>query len=204
MWLNNCVGRRNYRYFFTFVGLAAVLSIFLFGASIGHVVAYHQQNHISMRSSIDINRVPFAMFIYGVLALPYPTALWGYHFFLIARGQTTREYLNSNKFQKKDRHRPFNQKNWLKNWAVVLMRPRAPSFLGFHEAYEEGDQRFGYRRGFSRREQPMAERRPAKSPGVEMQQLQPVTVTGFQGPTSRGPMMDRTPRRELDSARRGR
>ena len=205
VWLNNCVGRRNYRYFFTFVGFGAILSIFLLAASIGHIKAYQWEAQVSLNESISVNRIPFAMFLYGLIAFFYPTALWGYHVFLIARGQTTREYLNSNKFQKKDRHRPFNQKNWFKNWIVVLMRPRSPSFLGFKKYYEEGDQRFGQRRGFLRRERSLNEKQTdGGCPGTEMRQFQPMNVVtnGFRGPGSRGPI-DRTPRKELDTVRRG-
>ena len=86
------------------------------------------------------------MIIYGLIAFPYPAALTGYHLFLMGRGETTREYLNSHKFLKKDRHRPFNQGNFIKNWLVVLCRPRPPTYLSFKEKYELGDQRFGQTR----------------------------------------------------------
>lgn len=86
------------------------------------------------------------MFIYGLLATPYPACLLGYHIWLIARGETTREYLNSHKFLTKDRHRPFTQASVVKNWLVVLLRPRPPTYLRFKHKYEEGDQRFGPKR----------------------------------------------------------
>lgn len=147
LWLNNCVGRRNYRYFFTFIATGTLLSLYLLGASVGHIWAWKAQNNTSAAHAINSNRVPFAMFIYGILALGYPLPLWGYHTLLISRGQTTREYLNSNKFAKQDRHRPFNQRPWWRNFVVVLGRPRPPTFLNFKESYVEGDQRFGARRG---------------------------------------------------------
>ncbi|PGH10590.1 hypothetical protein AJ79_05413 [Helicocarpus griseus UAMH5409] len=143
VWLNNCVGRRNYRYFFTFVSSATILALFLMGASLGHCVAYGKKEGISFSQAIDKCRVPFAMFLYGLLAAPYPASLWAYHFFLMGRGETTREYLNSHKFPKADRHRPFTQGNILRNWITVLMRPRPPTYVQFKRRYEEGDQRLG-------------------------------------------------------------
>ena len=86
------------------------------------------------------------MMIYGILVTPYPASLWGYHLYLTGRGETTREYLNSHKFPRKDRHRPFTQGSVLKNWLVVLLRPRTPTYLRFKQRYEDGDQRFGPRR----------------------------------------------------------
>ncbi|EED13892.1 DHHC zinc finger membrane protein, putative [Talaromyces stipitatus ATCC 10500] len=142
VWLNNCVGRRNYRYFFTFVSSATILALFLLGASLAHVLLYQQREHISFGASISTWRVPFAMVIYGALGAPYPAALWIYHLWLVGRGETTREYLNSHKFAKADRLRPFTQGNVLRNWISVLARPRPPTYLQFKKPYQQGDQRF--------------------------------------------------------------
>lgn len=147
VWLNNCVGRRNYRYFFAYVSFASLLALMLLSFSIVHVVYYGKRHNLSFAESLTgrtQERIAFAMFIYAILALPYPGSLFIYHLFLIARGETTREYLNSHKFLKKDRHRPFTQASWLRNWTSVLMRPRPPSYMQFRHAYREGDVRLGY------------------------------------------------------------
>ncbi|RDW63876.1 palmitoyltransferase-3 [Coleophoma crateriformis] len=177
VWLNNCVGRRNYRYFFAFVTAGTLLGTFLFAATLAQLLVYANQQSISFDASIRHFRVPFAMFIYGILATPYPAALMFYHLFLMARGETTREYLNSHKFLKKDRHRPFTQGSAIKNWIVVLCRPRPPTYLTFKQKYQEGDQRFGEKRG---RPAPAAKDEQA---GMEMQNVPP-PQTGFQGPTT--------------------
>ncbi|KXT04745.1 hypothetical protein AC578_9678 [Pseudocercospora eumusae] len=147
VWLNNCVGRRNYRYFFAYVGFSSVMALMLIAFALTHIAVYANQNGISFGKSLTgrtEERVAFAMFIYAVLALPYPGSLFGYHLFLIARGETTREYLNSHKFMPKDRHRPFSQSSILSNWAAVLFRPRPPSYMGFKKKYDDGDLRLGY------------------------------------------------------------
>jgi len=99
----------------------------------------------------------------------------------MARGDTTREYLNSHKFLKKDRHRPFTQGNAFMNWVVVLCRPRPPTYLRFKRGYEEGDQRFGERRG--RRTAPVKEEFQGKGVGVEEGLEMQSNVGGFQGPS---------------------
>jgi len=175
VWLNNCIGRRNYRYFFAFVTSTTLLGLFLAGASIGQIVAYHQQQQVSFTAAINHFRVPFAMFIYGIVGCTYPVALMGYHLFLMSRGETTREYLNSHKFLKKDRHRPFTQGSIIMNLLVVLCRPRPPTYLNFKRKYEEGDQRFGERRG--KRTAPLVPE--AQGGAMEMQNVQ-----GFQGPAA--------------------
>lgn len=116
-------------------------------ASLAHLLVWMDRNNTTFGRAINHWRVPFAMFIYGVLITPYPLSLTGYHLFLMARGETTREYLNSHKFLSKDRHRPFTQGSWIKNWAAVLVRPRPPTYLHFKQKHLEGDQRFGEGRG---------------------------------------------------------
>ena len=120
------------------------------------------------------------MVIYGILAAPYPAALMGYHLFLVGRGETTREYLNSHKFLKKDRHRPFTQGNIFKNWVVVFFRPRPPTYLNFKRKYQDGDQRFGERRG--KHSAPLAEG-VRDGEAMEMRNV-PSGVEGFQGPST--------------------
>ncbi|KAL5049859.1 Palmitoyltransferase erf2 [Aspergillus fruticulosus] len=141
VWLNNCVGRRNYRYFFAFVSTSTLLALLLLGASLAHILVYRSREGITFGDAIDKWRVPFAMVIYGALAAPYPASLWAYHLFLVGRGETTREYLNSHKFAKADRHRPFTQGNVIQNWMAVFGRPRPPTYMQFKEYYQEGDQR---------------------------------------------------------------
>lgn len=147
VWLNNCVGRRNYRYFFSFVLSASLLALSLIAFSLVHISLYASQHDLSFRASLtgrSQERVAFAMFLYAVLALPYPGSLCAYHIYLLSRGETTREYLNSHKFLPKDRHRPFTQMSWTRNLLAVLARPRPPGYMGWKKGYEDGDARLGF------------------------------------------------------------
>lgn len=154
------MGRRNYRYFFVFVSSATILALYLIILSLLHLLKINP----SFRAAIDKEKVPFAMLIYGALAAPYPAALCGYHVFLMARGETTREYLQGHKFPRNERHRPFSQGSWWKNFVVVLCRPRGPSYLEFKRPYRKGDTRLSVikmkeveRQGIRRQSGEMAE-----------------------------------------------
>jgi len=118
-----------------------LLSLYLIGASLAHILLFSKAEGVPFRQAIDHLRVPFAMVIYGFFGFLYPASLMGYHLFLMARGETTREYLNSHKFVKTDRYRAFTQGSWFKNWFVVLCRPRPPTYYGFKGGYIKGDQR---------------------------------------------------------------
>jgi palmitoyltransferase ZDHHC9/14/18 len=171
-WLNNCVGRRNYLYFFSFIVEACLMCVLLIIFSLLHLARRAGQltgddawnfkpaaigtainPSKSQLNSTDASanartdaRVALAMIVYGALAILFPICLVGYHVFLMARGETTREYVNSNKFAKKDRYRPFALNSWLKNWYLTLVRPRRPTYMKFKAPYEEGDLRLGYTR----------------------------------------------------------
>ncbi|KAF4984420.1 hypothetical protein FZEAL_383 [Fusarium zealandicum] len=174
VWLNNCVGKRNYRYFFTFVTSATFLSAYLIGTSLAQILIYKSREGISFGQAIDHFRVPFALVFLGIITFLYPAALMGYHIFLMARGETTREYMNSHKFIKKERFRAFSQANIIKNFIVVLCRPRQPTYYRFKTHYQEGDQRLGIRR----------DKRPrSSSQGLEMHDVKP-SAPSFQGPVS--------------------
>lgn len=168
-WLNNCVGRRNYLYFFAFIVEACMMCILLVIFSVLHLARRAGQlsgsdtwdfqpsaigtaittSNGPIGSGIDSEfartqaRVALAMIVYGCLAFFFPACLVGYHVFLMARGETTREYVNSNKFAKKDRYRPFALNSWIKNWYITLVRPRRPTYMQFKARYQEGDLRMG-------------------------------------------------------------
>ncbi|KAK7740699.1 Eukaryotic peptide chain release factor GTP-binding subunit [Cytospora paraplurivora] len=180
VWLNNCVGRRNYRYFFTFVSTGTLLSLYLLGASLAQILVYKNREGVSFARAINHDPVPFAMVLYGFIGFLYPAALTTYHLFLMARGETTREFLNSHKFVKSDRYRAFTQGAWYKNWVVVLCRPRPPTYYHFKKRYHEGDQRLANTRVRARRRQ--ARKSELQQEGMELHSVAP--QKGFQGPTA--------------------
>ena len=134
------------------------------------LVVYSDRENVSFGKAMNHFRVPFALVIYGFFGMGYPISLMGYHIFLMARGETTREYMNSHKFDKKERYRPFSQGNAIKNIITVLCRPRPPTYYQFKTKHQAGDQRLGVHN---------SQRQRATSQGLEM--LDVNTMTGFQG-----------------------
>jgi palmitoyltransferase ZDHHC9/14/18 len=145
------------------------MAFYALSACLAQIIVYMNQEGLTFGESMNRWRVPFALVIYALLAFPYPLALMMYHLFLMARGETTREYLNSHKFIKSERHRAFTQENIIKNWIIVLCRPRPPTYMHFKRKYEEGDQRFGERRG--KKAVSVIKEADEVGPGMEMQKL---------------------------------
>ena len=168
------MGKRNYRYFFAFVTSGTILSIYVIATSLTQILLYKRRQEITFGAAIDHFRVPFALLILGFLTFCYPAALMGYHVFLMARGETTREYMNSHKFIKKERFRAYSQGSIWKNFVAVLCRPRTPTYYGFKTKYRSGDQRLGIRRDLRPKEH---------AHGMEMQNVGTVPPQ-FQGPVA--------------------
>lgn len=170
VWLNQCVGKRNYRFFFAFVGWSAFMALVLIAFALTHIGAYANANGISFGAALSgrwQERMAFAAFIYAVLAMPYPGSLFVYHVFLMSRGETTREYLNTHKFAVKDRHRPYAMPTIWQNLSVALSRPRGPSYLEFKRQYVEGDVRLGYLKPASERQREQVNEKVARESRVK-------------------------------------
>lgn len=43
IWLNNCIGRRNYRTFFTFIATATILCVYILGFCLVHLLLLMKQ-----------------------------------------------------------------------------------------------------------------------------------------------------------------
>lgn len=181
VWLNNCIGRRNYRYFFTFLTTTTLIALYLIGACLAQILLRARQDNIGFGGALHETkqRVALALVVYGAVGGLYPAALMGYHLFLMARGETTREYLNSHKFLKKDRYRAFTQGSWFRNWFAVLCRPRPPTYYRFKNRFIEGDQRLGLRRDLRRQAELKEE---LEMQNVKRQDGQP--TPGFEGPVA--------------------
>ncbi|RLV94261.1 Palmitoyltransferase ERF2 [Spathaspora sp. JA1] len=138
IYLNNCIGERNYRYFLWFLLTAVLSCIYLLTITIIHLT------HTNINQSIRKHPVALLLFIYSILALIYPFLLLLFHVFLTSQNLTTREYLNYvYKIKNSGYVNGFDQENIFKNlyinWigksgGIALVRPR--------DKYEPGDLRF--------------------------------------------------------------
>ncbi|EGW34973.1 uncharacterized protein SPAPADRAFT_58097 [Spathaspora passalidarum NRRL Y-27907] len=146
VYLNNCIGERNYRYFLWFLLTAVLSCLYMLIITIVHLCYYRIVSSDITTFGHSVKKYPVALllFIYSVLALIYPFLLLLFHIFLTAQNLTTREYLNyvykrrNNTYVNVfDTHNIFKNLyiNWLgKSSGVALVRPR--------DKYEPGDLRF--------------------------------------------------------------
>uniref|UniRef100_A0A8C9WL78 Palmitoyltransferase n=1 Tax=Scleropages formosus TaxID=113540 RepID=A0A8C9WL78_SCLFO len=113
-WVGNCVGRRNYRYFYLFTLSLSLLTIYIFTFDIVHVVL----------RSMDSSFVLICFFtLWSVVGLT------GFHTYLISMNQTTNEDIKGSWSGKNRVQNPYSHRNIIKNCCEVLCGPSYPSVL---------------------------------------------------------------------------
>lgn len=96
VWLNNCIGRRNYRSFFIFINTASILCLYTLAFSIIHVISLYLDGspEPSFLSAIQQAPVSFALVILCFVLLWSVGGLTGYHCYLALSGVTTHEQVS--------------------------------------------------------------------------------------------------------------
>lgn len=126
-WVGNCVGKRNYRYFYLFTLSLSLLTIYIFTFDIVHVamrsVVSGFLNTLKDTPGTVIELLVCFFTLWSVVGLT------GFHTYLISLNQTTNEDIKGSWSGKNRVQNPYSHKNIIKNCCEVLCGPAYPSVL---------------------------------------------------------------------------
>ncbi|XP_029367743.1 palmitoyltransferase ZDHHC9 isoform X2 [Echeneis naucrates] len=126
-WVGNCVGKRNYRYFYLFTLSLSLLTIYIFTFDIVHVVMRSVNN--GFLNTLKETPGTVLEVLVCFFTLWSVVGLTGFHTYLISLNQTTNEDIKGSWSGKNRVQNPYSHKNIIKNCCEVLCGPTYPSVL---------------------------------------------------------------------------
>ncbi|XP_063621532.1 palmitoyltransferase ZDHHC9 [Cydia splendana] len=128
-WVGNCVGRRNYRAFYTFVVSLSFLAVFVFACAVAHVALEAR----TLGLAAALRKEPASALAAGVCFLSVWSVLGlaGFHTYLASTDQTTNEDIKGSFSSRRGsgNPNPYSRGNACANCWHVLCGPLAPSLI---------------------------------------------------------------------------
>ncbi|CDQ83885.1 unnamed protein product [Oncorhynchus mykiss] len=125
-WVGNCVGKRNYRYFYLFTLSLSLLTIYIFTFNIVHVVMRSVNSGFVKTLQDTPGTYPFMLVCF--FTLWSVVGLTGFHTYLISLNQTTNEDIKGSWSGKNRVQNPYSHKNIINNCCEVLCGPAYPRY----------------------------------------------------------------------------
>ncbi|OAD73385.1 hypothetical protein PHYBLDRAFT_65994 [Phycomyces blakesleeanus NRRL 1555(-)] len=95
IWLNNCIGKRNYRTFFVFIVTGTFLSVFVFAFSLAHLMLLYFNDPEQREFKTIANNAPVSLLltVFSFLFIFPIGYLTAFHCYIVCAGVTTHEKL---------------------------------------------------------------------------------------------------------------
>ena len=119
-WVGNCVGKRNYRYFYMFIMSLAVLCVFVFASVITHLILLtRKSNLLDAIKETPASVVEAVICFFSVWSI---LGLAGFHTYLMSSNQTTNEDIKQSFSSKRNEgtRNPYTTGSVLMNCCLIL------------------------------------------------------------------------------------
>ncbi|KAF6739865.1 Palmitoyltransferase ZDHHC18 [Oryzias melastigma] len=128
-WVGNCVGKRNYRFFYSFIISLSFLTSFIFGCVIAHITLRKFTSLNFFLNSPPCTVVELVICFFSIWSI---LGLSGFHTYLVASNLTTNEDIKgswSGKRGAEESGNPYSYNNIITNCCVTLCGPVPPSLI---------------------------------------------------------------------------
>ncbi|KAM9806020.1 palmitoyltransferase ZDHHC18a isoform X2 [Syngnathus typhle] len=130
-WVGNCVGKRNYRFFYSFIISLSFLTSFIFGCVIAHITLRSQSGK-SLIQAIQESPASVVELVICFFSIWSILGLSGFHTYLVASNLTTNEDIKgswSSKRGAEESGNPYTYNSIFANCCVTLCGPMPPSLI---------------------------------------------------------------------------
>ncbi|XP_077383209.1 palmitoyltransferase ZDHHC18a isoform X1 [Festucalex cinctus] len=130
-WVGNCVGKRNYRFFYSFIISLSFLTSFIFGCVIAHITLRSQSGK-SLIQAIQESPASVVELVICFFSIWSILGLSGFHTYLVASNLTTNEDIKgswSSKRGAEESGNPYTHNSILANCCATLCGPMPPSLI---------------------------------------------------------------------------
>ncbi|GMI64793.1 hypothetical protein like AT5G05070 [Hibiscus trionum] len=132
-WVGQCIGERNYSFFFCFISSSTTLCIYVFTCSWVNIL----RQDCSFWTAVSRDVLSVILILYCFIVVWFVGGLTVFHFYLISTNQTTYE---SFRYRYDRKTNPFN-KGILSNFRQVFLSRIPPSLVNFRAWISEDDDR---------------------------------------------------------------
>ncbi|KAG4066261.1 hypothetical protein HA402_000485 [Bradysia odoriphaga] len=130
-WVGNCVGKRNYRFFYMFIVSLAFLTVFIFACSLTHLILLAKATNQEFVEIIKMSPASVVIIFICFFSIWSVIGLAGFHTYLTTSDQTTNEDIKGSFSSKGAQHNinPYSHGNICMNCFYIVCGPMTPSLI---------------------------------------------------------------------------
>ncbi|KAL5265106.1 hypothetical protein ACHWQZ_G005997 [Mnemiopsis leidyi] len=134
-WVGNCVGKRNYRYFYLMIVTITILCIYVLAFSIAHIVMLSREKENTLITAMSETPASVIEALIAFFAVWSVLGLAGFHSYLAGTNQTTNEEIKGSWAQRHGEvvRNPYTTNNCCGNFTKILCGPSYTSLLRLRE-----------------------------------------------------------------------